>query len=251
MFDKFSRDITRRLREKKRWCIIYAMKGWINRNCAEFTQFENSGITLKQNRIGLLGGTFNPVHNGHLAMANIAYCEFLLGQVLFLPLGDPPHKRNDHIAPAQQRLDMISLAVEDSPQYSISALEIMREGLTYTVDTLEMLTKQNKDAQFFYIIGADTLFELHSWKTFERVIALTSFICIPRPGVDAQKVADYASVLNERYGQKIFIASESGPDIASTEIRALAGQNLLANTLVPEKVRNYIKRNQIYATRTK
>lgn len=216
------------------------------RECTEFSQFEYNGLVQKPNRIGLLGGTFNPVHNGHLAMADIAYYEFLLGEVVFLPAGDPPHKKNERIAPAQHRLDMIELAIENHPAFSVSTIELCRSGYTYTVDTLEMLCKQNKDAAYYYIIGADTLFELCSWKTFDRVIALTSFICVLRPGIDEAKTKEYAALLNDKYGHRVYIAHDKGPNISSTKVRELAANGRLRNNLVPGKVATYIAQNRVY-----
>lgn len=212
----------------------------------EFSQLETEFIQLKHNKIGLLGGTFNPIHNGHLIMAHIALCEFMLGEIVFLPTGQPPHKKSNTIAPSEQRLDMIKLAIEDQPRYSVSMMEIERKGFTYTVDTLEILTKKNKHADYYYIIGADTLFELNTWKNFERVICLTNFICILRPGLNECDVRQYAEILNEKYGHKIFIANEKGPNISSSKIRALALQHKLRDRLVPNKIASYIEQNRVY-----
>lgn len=212
----------------------------------EFSQLETECIQLKQNKIGLLGGTFNPIHNGHLMMAHIALCEFVLGEIAFLPSGQPPHKKTDDIAPAEQRLDMIKLAIEDQPRFSVNPMEIHRKGYTYTVDTLELLAKKNKGAQYYYIIGADTLFELNTWKNFERVICLTNFICILRPGLNEADVRQYAEILNEKYGPKIFVADEKGPNISSSRIRASALEQKLRDRLLPPKVASYIRQNGVY-----
>lgn len=216
------------------------------RECTEFSQFEYHSLAQKPNRVGLLGGTFNPVHNGHLAMADIAYCEFMLGEVVFLPAGDPPHKKNKRIAPAQQRLDMIQLAIEGNPAFSVSTIELMRSGYTYTVDTLETLCKQNKNTSYYYIIGADTLFELCTWKTFDRVIELTNFICVLRPGFDEVRTKEYAALLNNKYGHRVYIARDKGPSISSTRVRAMAANGCLRDNLVPEKVATYIAQNRVY-----
>lgn len=213
---------------------------------SEFSGFETEGALLKQNKVGILGGTFNPIHNGHLAIANIAIYEFLLGEVVFLPLGLPPHKRNEYIAPPEHRLEMIRLATEQEKRFSVNTLEIYREGLTYTVDTLEILSRENKNAEYYYIIGADTLFELKTWKNYERVFCLTNFICVLRPGQDDKKVKEYAAALNDRYGYKFFVAQEKGPDISSSFIRELAAKRRLGDGLVPDIVARYIEKNRIY-----
>jgi nicotinate-nucleotide adenylyltransferase len=203
-------------------------------------------IVPRQNRVGLLGGTFNPVHCGHISMATIALYEFSLGEVIFLPLGMPPHKRDEYVAPAQARLDMIRLAISDESRFSLSTIETSRSGYTYTVDTLEMLTRARREAEFYYIIGADTLFELTSWKNFERVFFLTNFICIMRPGLDDLKVRQYADDLNNRFGYKIHLADEHGPSISSSHIRKLAAQGSSLSGFVPESVARYIFEHGVY-----
>lgn len=212
----------------------------------EFSHVENDCALMKNNRIGLLGGTFNPVHNGHIAMAKIALYEFLLGEVVFLPLGTPPHKRNEHIAPPDCRLDMIKLAIGDESRFSVSTIELYREGYTYTVDTLSLLLDKNRNCEYFYIIGADTLFEIVNWKDYEKVIRMASFICVPRPGLDESKVISLAERYNEKYGHKFYISEEKGPDISSTHIRDMALRGMLRGGLVPEKVAEYIICNGVY-----
>ena len=216
------------------------------RGCTEFSQMEIECMHLRQNRIGLLGGTFNPIHNGHLSMAYIALYEFMLSKVVFLPAGNPPHKTDEYIAPGDARLDLIKLAIEDEQRFDIDTLELDRDGRTYTVDTLEILTRMNKTAEFYFIIGADTLFELETWKNYKRVFCLTHFICILRPGHDDDNVRQYADMLNNKYGNKIHLANEKGPDISSSLIRRLAVNHMLTDCLVPGKVARYISRNHVY-----
>ncbi len=208
------------------------------------TQMQNPN----RNKIGLLGGTFNPVHNGHITMACIALCEFMLGEVIFLPTGDPPHKTNYFIAPREQRIDMIKLAIEGYRSFSVSTIETQRPGTTYTIDTLEALKKSNVKSEYYYIIGADTLFELHTWKYIEKVLTLTNFICVLRPGTDDEMAKEYAAVLSEKYHNNIYIANEKGPCISSSQIRILAERGALRKTLVPDKVASYIEQNRVYTS---
>jgi nicotinate-nucleotide adenylyltransferase len=213
----------------------------------EFSMLENQNMLLRQKRVGLLGGTFNPVHNGHLAMARISMYEFSLGEVVFLPLGLPPHKKDEYIADPESRLDMIKLAIETEKKFSVDPMEIYRSGYTYTVDTLETLTNENKNTDYYYIIGADTLFELRTWKRFERVFCLASFICILRPGQNDDEVKRYADELNGIYGCRIFIAKDKGPDISSSYIRNAAASGMISPGLMPEKVAVYIEKNRVYS----
>ncbi|MGI5850428.1 MAG: nicotinate-nucleotide adenylyltransferase [Christensenellales bacterium] len=216
------------------------------REYTEFSHFELDCMQLKQNRVGLLGGTFNPIHNGHLAMAYIALYEFLLGEVIFLPVGIPPHKKGEHIAPCDLRLDMINIAIADEKRFSVNTLELSRKGYTYTVDTLEILTRENKNTEYYYIIGADTLFELNTWKNFERVVFLTNFICILRPGQDDDRVKKYVDEINNKFGYKFFIANDKGPNISSSFVRALAIRNKLTAGFVPDNVARYLMQNRVY-----
>lgn len=216
------------------------------RICTEFSHLGIECLHTKQNKIGLLGGTFNPVHNGHISMAYIALYEFLLGRIIFLPSGNPPHKKEENIAPATYRMDMLCLATEEEPRFCVSSAEVDRAGITYTIDTLELLMRKNIDAEYYYIIGADTLFELKTWRNFGRVIRLTRFICVLRPGQDDRVVRKYAGQLNEEYGHRIDVAKERGPDISSSLIRQLAAAKKPCSGLVPEKVGCYLQQNRIY-----
>ncbi len=222
------------------------MKGDNFFDYAEFSSLETKGLRFSQNKIGLLGGTFNPIHNGHIDMAYIALYEFSLGEVVFLPLGTPPHKQKEYIAPRNHRLEMINLAIENEKRFSVNPVELCRKGFTYTVDTLEFLAKKNPNAKYYFIIGADTLFELCNWRNFKRVIQLTSFICIMRPGLDEEGVKQYAGMINEKYGEKIFIAKDMGPNISSSKIRKMAADNKLKDSFLPKKVADYLLQNQIY-----
>lgn len=213
----------------------------------EFSSLESAHLLQKQKRTGLLGGTFNPVHNGHIHLAYIALYEFMLGEVVFLPVGMPPHKRDTYVAPAKERLEMIRLAIAEEKRFSLSTVETDRSGTTYTVDTLELLARGNYDGTYYYIIGSDTLFELMSWRHIERVMMLTDFICILRPGQDERSVKRFADNINHKYGDKIHFARERGPDISSSLIRTLAANHKLCDGLVPQSVASYIRKNNVYS----
>ena len=214
---------------------------------AEFSYFDTLCLQPKVNRVGLLGGTFNPVHNGHISMAYIALYEFLLGEVVFIPLGLPPHKRDEYIVSAKHRFTMLRLATQDENRFSIDTIELERSGYTYTVDTLEALCRAHPQNEYYYVIGADTLYELTSWKNFNHVSTLTSFICVLRPGVDDAGARAYAQMLNDRFGYRIHVARDKGPDISSSLIRQLAADNRLASGLLPDSVEDYIHQHRIYA----
>lgn len=213
---------------------------------AEFSDMDTLCLQPKANCVGLLGGTFNPVHNGHISMARIALDEFLLGEVVFIPAGNPPHKRNEAIASAEHRINMLELAIRDENRFSVDTLEIHREGLTYTVDTLEALCRTHPNTEYHYIIGADTLYELPSWRNFERVIALTRFICVLRPGITDEGAHLFAESLNQKYGPRIVIAREKGLDISSSLIRRLLSDHRSVHGCIPQAVSDYIRLNHLY-----
>ncbi len=198
-------------------------------------------------KVGLLGGTFNPPHLGHLYIAKELYSEFSLDEIVFIPVGDPPHKTDKRIAPAQDRINMLSLMISDYPYMSVSAIEIERTGYTYTIDTLTDLTKTfGNTCEFFYIIGSDTLFLLKTWKRFEQVFLLTSFLCVPRPGDPQGDIEKEISFLKSAYSARIFLSEHIGPDISSTEIRDDMNYRTEFKTQLSENVWEYIIKNHVF-----
>src|SRR5690554_331928 len=115
-------------------------------------------------KIGILGGTFDPIQNAHLVLAECSYEQFDLDRVWFMPSKNPPHKINKYIESKEHRSNMIKLAIEDNPHFEFSDFELMRQGLTYTTDTLLMLNQEYTDVKFYFIIGEDSLFDLENWK---------------------------------------------------------------------------------------
>ena len=149
------------------------------RSCAtEYSEYYHA-IAPFDNRIGIMGGTFDPVHNGHIQMGVDAHDEFGLSKVLFIPTGRPPHKPRSEVSDSEHRMAMLELAA-NQPYMQPSRIEIDRKGTTYAVDTLTLLKKIFKEHEFYYIIGSDTLFQLHSWKNISQVLAMTHFIVFLR-----------------------------------------------------------------------
>ncbi|MCL2811201.1 MAG: nicotinate-nucleotide adenylyltransferase [Clostridia bacterium] len=193
-------------------------------------------------RLGVLGGSFNPVHNAHLTMARAAMEAFGLERVLFLPTGNPPHKRAG-LAGKQHRLRMVELAIEGCPGFGVSDLEVRRQGTTYTVDTLRVLRGRWPGASLYYIVGADTLLELFAWREIDAVLALCGFIVCTRPGWQEEAVEDCARRLRER-GGVIHPLHMLGLDISSTMIR----QGLEhTEALVPPAVWGYLQEHWLYS----
>ena len=193
-------------------------------------------------RIGIMGGTLDPVHNGHIEVALAAKRLLKLDQVMLLPAGDPPHKA--HPTLKRDRLNMARIAAEGAEGLFVSDIEIAREGTTFTVDTLRELTQREPDTRWYYLIGADTLNVLDSWRHFEKVAGMCTFAVIGR----ADEPADMNRVhaLEQQYGARFEVLPFNGPDISSTQIRqrVAAGEDI--SDLVPPGVANYIRRNLLY-----
>lgn len=136
-------------------------------------------------RLGIMGGTFDPIHYGHLVAAEMARNEFELERVIFIPTGAPPHKTGRKIASSEFRYDMVSLAIADNELFDLSRIEIDRIGPTYTVDTLHMMQEQYADYELYFITGADAFREIFTWRNPNEVLEITQFIGASRPGFDA------------------------------------------------------------------
>ncbi len=196
-------------------------------------------------RVGLMGGSFDPIHLGHIAIAGEARDALQLSHVLFLPSGRPPHKAHLGASPAQ-RLEMTRLAVEPLPWAQASDVEVCRQGTIYTVDTLQILSSQHPEAAFYYIIGADTLLDLPNWRNTQKVCTLCRFICLHRPGVADEAIGTALEDLRSRYGAQVHLVPASGPDISSTEIRRRVARGQSTEGLLPCAVRAYIDRENLY-----
>lgn len=195
-----------------------------------------------------MGGTFNPVHNAHLAMAHIAMDEFALESVVFIPTGRPPHKQDTYIAPPEHRYNMLLYACEDL-RFSVSRIELDRQGYTYTVDTLAGLRSQYPElTEFFFIIGADTLHAVERWKDSRKVLGMTSFIVFSR-GEGTMKDIETAKRLKDM-GGRIYFAGQAVPDISSTPIRELAKAGQPLTAYVPLGVEEYIMKYGVYEQTT-
>lgn len=202
-------------------------------------------IRLGKAHIGILGGTFNPVHNAHLMMARQALLQYDLERVMLIPTGQPPHKQGEQIASAQHRLEMLKQAVAGEPGLCVSPVEVLRRGVTYTVDTLYQL-QAREPAIYSFIIGADTLCDLPSWKEIETVCRLCRFIAFYREGMDLERTLEAKAYMERQYGAKISISPCRIPEISSTVIRRrlLCGQPI--SQYVPPRVERYLLTHEVY-----
>lgn len=201
----------------------------------------------KIEKIGVSGGTFNPIHMGHLMVAEMVRDSFGLDKVLFIPSGMPPHKNLGGVACAEHRFDMVQIAVASNPYFIESRIEIDRRGYTYTVDTLKNLREiYGNNTSLYYIIGADVLNDLLTWRSFEEVFKICEFIAVLRPGNDVQAFNNQMKYLKNTYCAKIHFINTPQIDISSTEIRDRVKEGRSIKYLVPDAVEEYIKLNRLY-----
>ncbi len=200
-------------------------------------------------KIGLLGGTFNPVHLGHLILARDAREAQGLDEVWLMPAGQPVHKLDQSIAAATHRLAMVKAAVSDESGLNVCRVEVERQGATYTVDTLRILTAEYPAVDWTYIVGADTLPQLVTWREIEEVLTLSSFACMRRPGMpdDPGQLAaqiDLPAPWPERLVEGLFTGHRI--EISSSEIRKRLASGQSIRYLVPESVETYIREHHLY-----
>ena len=193
-------------------------------------------------RIGIMGGTLDPVHVGHIQVAELARKCLDLDRVMLLPAGDPPHK----LPPTskEDRLEMARLAARESDRLFACGVEIRREGVTYTVDTMRELMQKNPDTEWIYLVGADTLDVLDSWRSFSQIAHMCAFAVFARAGEDVS--AEKMRKLEAQYGARFEVLPFRGPDVSSTEIRRRVAEGSGISGLVPAAVEEYIARRGLY-----
>lgn len=195
--------------------------------------------------LGILGGTFDPVHVGHLIVAEEVRVKIGLEKVLFMPAGQPWQKAARPIAPVEHRLEMLRLAMLSTPYFEISRLEVDHPGPSYTVDTLAALASQAPGTEFHFILGWDALRELPLWKEPERILALARLVAVSRPHSPRPSLSRLEAVL-PRARERIRVLAGPYLDISSSDIRRRVAQGKSIRYLVPEAVENYIQQKGLY-----
>lgn len=202
-------------------------------------------------KIGIMGGTFNPVHTGHLLLAQTAYNEADLDKVMFLPNGISYMKKNTNVLKAAHRLKMVELAIMDNPAFFASDIEIKRAGNTYTCDTLLQLKDENPQNHYYFILGADSLFSIENWKNPQIIFENCTILAAVRDGVSGARMQEKCKELMARFAADIKLLPFPETDISSTEIRALCAKGKSIRYMVPEQVRMYIEENGLYTNELK
>jgi nicotinate-nucleotide adenylyltransferase len=193
-------------------------------------------------RVGVMGGTFDPIHYGHLVTAEEAVAQFGLDQVVFVPTGRPWMKADRDVSPGEDRYLMTVVATASNPRFSVSRVEIDREGPTYTVDTLRLLADEHPDAELYFITGADAMLEIFDWKEAGDVLTLAHFIAATRPGYDLARFEAAAPTQHPRVSRMDIPALA----ISSSDIRRRVHESRAIRYLLPEGVKSYIEKQGLY-----
>ncbi|MFW6677779.1 nicotinate-nucleotide adenylyltransferase [Lacrimispora sp. AGF001] len=202
--------------------------------------------------IGIMGGTFDPIHNGHLMLGEQAYKEYQLDEVWFMPSGHPPHKKNQNITDPDIRLTMTQLAIEGKTGLVSSDFEVRRNGSTYTAQTLRLLRKVYPQHQYFFIIGADSLYEIENWYEPDQVLSQAVILAARREYEDARlSMEQQIAYLSTRYKADIRILHCKEMDISSAMLRERIAGGLSVSEYVPSKVLTYIKDQGLYQEKDK
>jgi nicotinate-nucleotide adenylyltransferase len=195
-------------------------------------------------RVGLMGGTFDPIHYGHLRAADEAHAAFGLSEVLFIPTGQPPHKAGRVITPAEDRYMMTVLATAECPYFNVSRIEIEREGRSYTIDTLRELRslKEYEDAEFYFITGLDAVIDIMTWKNPHEIASMCKFVAVSRYGYAPKRLEELPQDLRAA----IIPLEIPLLAISSTQLRERVASSASIRFLVPPTVESYIRKKSLY-----
>ena len=215
-------------------------------------------------KIGLFGGTFNPIHLGHLRPAEEVCDRFELDQVIFIPSSYPPHKQKEGIISASLRLEMVRLAIADNPRFSVSEVELARQGKSYSIETIEFFRQKfGVEAHLYFILGLDAFLEIHTWKEYSALFSLCHFVVMNRPGFEKSFSREHLPVeLSGDFcydSRKLAYAHVSGffvypreitaLEISSTQIRESLQKGQSVKYLLPASVEKFINRHRLYRTK--
>ncbi len=197
-------------------------------------------------KVGIIGGTFNPIHLGHLILAEYAYEEYQLDEILFIPSGISYFKDPKTVLDKKTRITLTGEAIEDNPHFALSTIETDRPGNSYTYETLEELKAQNPNVQYYLIVGADTLFQLESWKNPESIMKNAIILVAARKDQGTDILKEKANEIMDKYQSTIRILTFPMIDISSTEIRERIKAGKSIKYMVKEQTEKYIIKNHLY-----
>ena len=222
------------------------MTGFDKKSEAPVSGGKEEPLPCKQ-RIGIMGGTFDPIHIGHLILGECAYEEFGLDKVLFMPSGNPPHKKDaSGRASNEHRQKMTSLAIASNPHFELSLIEMEREGYIYTNETLRILKKEHPDTEYYFIMGADSLFQFHEWRSPQIIADLAVLAVAVRDNVSDEAFDHRIAQMEEMYHARILKMSVPNIDVSSTGIREAIAGGKSCRYFLPDRVMDYIQDNGLY-----
>lgn len=199
----------------------------------------------KYDKIGIMGGTFDPPHLGHLISAEYVTEALGLDKIIFIPTGKKVYKE-DSAADASDRMNMTFAAVEDNPKFSVSDIEILNEGVNYTSETLKRLCDINPNTHFYFIVGADSLDYMEDWHNPQKIFELCTVAAVQRKGFDYAAIQKKADFLKEKYNADIKCVQAPVIEVSSSQIRERIKKGLSIRYLVCDAVREYIDKNNLY-----
>lgn len=201
---------------------------------------------MKKN-IGILGGTFNPIHNGHLMLAQYTYAQFNLDEILIIPSANPPHKQGQPVLDIDHRCEMVKLAIQNDPRLVFSDIEIKRTGYSYTADTLTEL--KNLYDKIYFIVGADSLFQIEKWYHPEITMELATLVVASRNEQVHSELRNQIKYLKIKYNAKIELLEDFDMPVSSSTIRSNVSKGLSIEGMVPKAVEEYIIQHELYTDR--
>lgn len=199
-------------------------------------------------KIGIFGGTFNPIHNGHLLMVQDAMEAFDLARVLFVPCAVPPHKRSAGLVSTVHRVAMLEAALDGNPDFELCDLEIRRGGTSYTIDTLRKLKQRYPEQELCLIIGSDTLPELCQWRDIGGILALCRIVTVARPGFELAALKRRSLKLKPPWPRRLLkdVVAGHGLNVSSSNIRYRVAEGMTIRYLVPQAVEAYVHEQHLY-----
>ena len=198
-------------------------------------------------KIGIMGGTFDPIHNGHLMLGRYARNLYNLDEVWFMPNGTPPHKKTESIeSQTKHRVEMVKLAITSEEKFVLQLYEVERKEVNYSYMTMEHFCQVYPEHQFYFIIGADSLFAMEKWKCPERFLKTCIVLAAYRDGKKRSEMEEQIAYLNEKYGADIRLLNTPYVDVSSTDIRALLKDDMAVSDMIPATVYAYIKEHNLF-----
>lgn len=197
-------------------------------------------------KVGIMGGTFNPIHFGHLLLAEHAYEQAGLDYVLFMPTMNPPHKSDINMVSAEHRINMVELGIKNNPHFLMSAIELNRPGITYTSDTLKVLKEGNPDTEYYFIVGADSLMTMVDWMNPQIVFNLSTIIAGGRAQYSMEQLDEHREYLETTYNGKILLLDMPIIEISSANIRERISHGKSIKYYLPDNVLSYINEQNLY-----